>query len=82
MSQLSPSITNLIRLDHTHVLAAFHQYEIGSLPRVKKGLADNICLAIEIHAQLEEELFYPALRAVADNEILDRQQAHLGPPPR
>lgn len=70
MSQLSPSITNLIRLDHTHVLSAFHQYEIGSSPRVKKGLVDNVCLAIEIHAQLEEEIFYPALRVVADNEML------------
>jgi len=70
LSQLSPSITNLIRLDHTHVLTAFHQYEIGSSPRLKKGLTDNVCLAIEIHAQLEEEIFYPAMRSVADNEIL------------
>lgn len=69
-SQLSPSITNMIRLDHTHVLSAFHQYEIGSPPRLKKGLADQVCLAIEIHAQLEEEIFYPALRVVADNEHL------------
>nr|WP_255428201.1 hemerythrin domain-containing protein [Ramlibacter cellulosilyticus] len=70
MSQLSPSVTNQIRLDHTHVLTAFHQYEIGSSARLKRGLVDNVCLAIEIHAQLEEEIFYPALRAVADTEIL------------
>lgn len=70
MSQLSPSVTNQIRLDHTHVLTAFHQYEIGSPARVKKGLVDNVCLAIEIHTELEEEIFYPALRAVADTEIL------------
>ena len=70
MNQLSPSVTNQIRLDHTHVLTAFHQYEAGSAARVKRGLVDNICLAIEIHAQLEEEIFYPALRAVADTEIL------------
>lgn len=70
LSQLSPSITNQIRLDHTHVLTAFHQYEMGASARQKKGLVDNICLAIEIHAQLEEEIFYPALRAVADNEML------------
>ena len=70
MSQFSPSITNLIRLDHTHVLTAFHQYEMGSSERLKKGLVDNVCLAIEIHAQLEEEIFYPALRVVADTEIL------------
>lgn len=70
LSQLSPSVTNMIRLDHTHVLTAFHQYEIGSSPRLKKGLVDNVCLAIEIHAQLEEEVFYPAMRVVADNEVL------------
>jgi hypothetical protein len=70
LSQLSPSITNMIRLDHTHVLSAFHQYEIGSSPRLKKGLVDNVCLAIEIHSQLEEEIFYPAMRVVADNEFV------------
>lgn len=70
LRQISPSVTNLIRLDHMHVMTAFHQYETGATGRMKKGLADNICLAIEIHAQLEEEVFYPALRAVADNETL------------
>lgn len=34
----------------THVLAA------------KRLLVDTICLALEIHAQLEEEIFYPAIR--------------------
>lgn len=70
LAQLSPSITNLIRLDHTHVLSAFHQYEADSPERLKRGLADNVCLAIEIHTQLEEEIFYPALRLVADTEVL------------
>lgn len=70
LNQLAPSITNMIRLDHTHVLTAFHQYEIGASDRLKKGLVDNVCLAIEIHAQLEEEIFYPALRLVVDNEAV------------
>ena len=75
LTQLSPSITNMIRLDHTHVLSAFHQYEIGSSPRLKKGLADQVCLAIEIHAQLEEEIFYPALRLVAGDDEMLRKSA-------
>lgn len=70
MSQLAPSITNQIRLDHTHVLTAFHQYEAGAPERVRRGLVDSICVALEIHAQLEEEIFYPALRVVADDEVL------------
>jgi hemerythrin superfamily protein len=70
LSRLSPSITNMIRMDHTHVLTTFRQYEFDTPPRAKKGLVDSVCIAIEIHAQLEEEIFYPALRSHADTEFL------------
>lgn len=72
LSKVSPTITNMIRMDHTHVVSAFHQYQVDTPARVKKGLADNICLALEVHAQLEEEIFYPALREVAPDEALDK----------
>ena len=74
LSKMSPSITTMIRMDHTHVVAAFHQYQVDTPARVKKGLADNICLALEVHAQLEEEIFYPALREVAPDETLDKSK--------
>jgi hemerythrin superfamily protein len=70
INRISPSITNMIRMDHTHVLTTFHQYEADASPRVKKGLADQVCVALEIHAQLEEEIFYPALRAVSDTDFV------------
>lgn len=60
-----PTITNMIRADHTHVLATFHQYEIDTSPGTKRALVNTICLALEIHAQLEEEIFYPAMREIA-----------------
>jgi hemerythrin superfamily protein len=60
-----PTITNMIRADHTHVLATFHQYEIDTSPGTKEALVNTICLALEIHAQLEEEVFYPAMREIA-----------------
>ena len=72
LSRLSPSITNMIRMDHTHVLTTFHQYQADTSPRIKKGLADTICVALEIHAQLEEEIFYPAMRAIADTEFVQK----------
>lgn len=72
LSRLSPSVTNMIRMDHTHVLTTFHQYEVDTPLRVKKGLADTVCVALEIHTQLEEEIFYPALRAIADTELLKK----------
>ena len=60
--KLSPSAADLIRADHTRVLASFHRYSLASSPRVKRGLVDSICLSLEVHAQIEEEIFYPAMR--------------------
>lgn len=64
-NSLSPSITNMIRMDHTHVLAAFHKYEAGANAKTKQALVATVCRLLEIHAQLEEETFYPALQEVA-----------------
>jgi hemerythrin superfamily protein len=74
LNRMSPSITNMIRMDHTHVVTAFHQFQADTPARVKKGLADNICLALEVHAQLEEEIFYPAMREVSPDEVLDKSK--------
>lgn len=70
LSPLFPSATNMIRLDHTHVMSTFHQYRPDSPSRVKKGLANTLCTALEVHAQLEEEIFYPAMRAVTQNDVI------------
>ena len=70
VNKLSPNATSMIRLDHTHVMATFHQYKTSSRLSVKQGLVNTTCLALEVHAQLEEEIFYPALRALTDNETL------------
>ncbi len=75
MSKLSPSITDMIRFDHSHVLVTFHQYTASAKPTVKKALAETICDALEIHATLEEEIFYPALRAIMPAEpVLDKSK--------
>lgn len=72
-SKLSPSITSMIRLDHTHVLANFHKYDPNASTSNRQALVDMVCLALEIHTQLEEEIFYPALQAVmTGNEVLTK----------
>jgi hemerythrin superfamily protein len=73
--RITPSITTMIRMDHTHVLAVFHRYRPDALPSKKRALVTNACLLLEIHAQLEEELFYPALREVmSGDEVLDKSE--------
>ena len=63
LGKLSPCITTMIRMDHSHVLALARRYHPHTSPEKKRALVTNACLALEIHAQLEEEIFYPALRS-------------------
>lgn len=78
ISKLSPTITNMIRLDHTHALLTFHQYSQDKSPDTKKALANTLCLALEIHAKLEEAIFYPALKTVIpeDETLLESVPEH------
>jgi len=68
LDQLSPTITDMIRFDHSHVMVTFHQYTKDKSATVKKALADTICSALEIHATLEEEIFYPVMREIDKGE--------------
>lgn len=72
LSSVAPKATTMIRMDHSHVMLTFHQYTADTAPQVKKGLVDTACTALEIHAQLEEEIFYPAVRAVAESETASK----------
>lgn len=75
LKKLSPSITDMIRFDHSHVMVTFHQYTRDKRPSVKKALAETMCDALEIHATLEEEIFYPAMRPKAhDHEVMDKSE--------
>jgi len=69
MSRVSPGATAFIRMDHTHALAAFHRYRLDAKPEKKQAVADTLCLALEIHARLEEEIFYPAMRSFAPDLV-------------
>jgi hemerythrin superfamily protein len=72
---MSPKATTMIRMDHSHVLALFHRFKADSSIGKKRALVANACLALDIHAQLEEELFYPALREViAGDATLEKSE--------
>jgi iron-sulfur cluster repair protein YtfE (RIC family) len=48
----------------------------GRVADQRPALARKICSELTVHAQLEEEIFYPELRAAIDNpELLDEAQA-------
>ncbi len=64
--------TILLRKDHEAVSALFEQYENARSATKKFDLVQQICTELTIHAQIEEEIFYPAVRkAVADDDMMD-----------
>jgi hemerythrin superfamily protein len=64
LTKIAPSITDMIRADHSRVLSTFHRYKAGTSPTTKRALVSAICLSLEVHAQAEEEIFYPAMGSV------------------
>lgn len=73
--RMTPSITTMIRMDHTYVLAVFHRYKPDAPAARKRTLVLNACLALELHAQVEEEIFYSELRTLMPGDpVLDKSQ--------
>ncbi|MBT9463028.1 hemerythrin domain-containing protein [Hydrogenophaga sp.] len=71
----SPAATRILRMDHAHVLADFHKLRADTPAAARAAICRRICTALELHTQLEEELFYPALRELTTHlPSLDHSQ--------
>jgi len=69
----SPSAIDLLEQDHREVEEWFDEYdELKEDDARKAELVQKICLALKVHAQIEEEIFYPQAReATKDNDLID-----------
>jgi len=60
----------LLKADHRQVEEWFSEFEKARDSKRKAKLAEQICNALKVHMQIEEEIFYPAfLEATEDEEI-------------
>lgn len=67
----SRDATTLLRADHKQVNELFDAYEKARAPAKKKELVAQICRELTVHAQVEEEIFYPAVKdALKDKELV------------
>jgi hemerythrin-like domain-containing protein len=68
----APNAIDLLIADHEEVSGWFEEYEDATKDSDKAALAKKICLALTVHTQIEEELFYPpARKATKDDDLLD-----------
>ncbi len=60
----------LLKQDHREVEELFAQFEKASGDGRKQKLAEQICLELSVHAQIEEEIFYPACEGKVEEDLL------------
>ncbi|HEX3203169.1 MAG TPA: hemerythrin domain-containing protein [Nitrospiraceae bacterium] len=76
-----PSVVDLLRQDHHTVKALFREFEAEEKPDAKQRIVQQALDELEVHASVEEKIFYPAVREdspdVADklDEALEEHHA-------
>jgi hemerythrin superfamily protein len=67
-----PNATQMLRQDHKKVKALFTKFEQGNTATAKRSAAEQAMNELEVHAQVEEEVFYPAVKkAIESSELVD-----------
>jgi hemerythrin superfamily protein len=59
---------SLLQADHRKVETLFAKYQRAKTFQAKRKMATQICIELDLHAQLEETVFYPAFAQEADWE--------------
>jgi len=61
----------MLKADHKKVSALFEAFEKARAASRKKAIVAEICAELSVHTTLEEEIFYPAVKAaLKDHELV------------
>jgi hypothetical protein len=69
-TEIDTDATHILAADHRAVEALFEEFEKANGTERKAKIAVRICTELKIHAQIEEEIFYPALKGKIDDDLL------------
>jgi hypothetical protein len=65
-----PDAVALLKADHRKVEGLFASFEAAKGAGRKRALAEQICMELTIHTQIEEDVFYPACEGAVDEALL------------
>src|SRR3569832_281579 len=65
-----PDAIALLKADHRTVEELFEKFESAKGDGAKEKIAMRICLELTVHAQIEEEIFYPACEGKIEEDLL------------
>ena len=66
-----PDAIALLKEDHRKVEELFAKFENAKGDGAKRRLAEQICMELTVHTQIEEDIFYPACRGKIEEDLLD-----------
>ena len=69
-----PDAIKLLKQDHDEAEELFEKFEKAKGADRKKVIADKICLALRVHTQIEDEIFYPACKGRVDGDLMDEAE--------
>ena len=69
-----PLAVTLLKKDHREVESWFDEYEQLESDGEKTALFAKIALALKVHTQIEEEIFYAEERGEVEDDMLDEAQ--------
>jgi hypothetical protein len=61
----------LLKNDHRTVEGLFERFENTSGKAAKEKIAKQVCLELMVHAMIEEEVFYPAVKEVVEDDVYE-----------
>ncbi len=64
------SVTDMLRDDHKKVKGLFEDFEQAEDAKAKQRIVEMALMELGVHAKLEEELIYPAIRTATDDDGL------------
>jgi hypothetical protein len=73
-----PNATQLLKKDHKKVEGLFTKFEQAKNAGAKQRVCQQVIQELEVHAKLEEEIFYPAVKKhIGEEEMLqEAKQEH------
>ena len=74
------TVIEMLKADHERVKDLFEEFENAKDAKTQQQLVDTALMELEIHANLEEKLIYPAFREeIEDEDLMDEalEEHHL-----
>jgi len=69
-TEKKPDAIALLKADHRTVEELFEKFEAARGAERKQKLANQICLELTVHAEIEEKIFYPACEGKIEEDLL------------